>query len=283
MPASPSEEGSRSSGRPSPDAGVTDPMWFGGAEEPHRAQACPRSAEGRCRAGLRLGRRRDGAAVHRRARRHGVPLAIVPAGTATSSPPTSTSRRTSRQAVQIGLHGAARRSTSADQRRAVRGDGRRGFDALMIRDADGGLKDRFGRARVRLDRREAPPRRRRSERGSRSTARLVRGQGELRPRRQRRPLFGGIDGFHDARPDDGLLELGVVPPRASSQWARTVARQRSVTAEQSPFVQTHEGRKVDVELTEVPYELDGGERTTVKHLKAKVEPKAITVRVRDGA
>jgi hypothetical protein len=35
-----------------------------------------------------------------------------------------------------------------------------------------------------------------------------------------------------------------------------------------------------VELSrKVRYELDGGERTIVKHLKAKVEPKAITVRV----
>ena len=46
-----------------------------------------------------------------------------------------------------------------------------GFDARMIGDADGALKDRFGRARLRLDRREAPARRSRSRRRSRSTAR----------------------------------------------------------------------------------------------------------------
>ena len=51
----------------------------------------------------------------------------------------------------------------------------------------------------------------------------------------------------------------------------------------SPFVQTTKVEKVEVELSrKVRYELDGGERTTVKHLKAKVEPKAITVRVREG-
>jgi diacylglycerol kinase family enzyme len=48
-------------------------------------------------------------------------------------------------------------------------------------------------------------------------------------------------------------------------------------------VQTTKAEKVEIELSrKVRYELDGGERTTVKHLKAKVEPKAITVRVREG-
>ena len=64
--------------------------------------------------------------------------------------------------------------------------------------------------------------------------------------------------------DDGAKQRSVRPGRLSSQATK--------------------GEKVEIELSrEVPYELDGGERGTVKRLKAKVEPRAITVRVRDGA
>ena len=57
------------------------------------------------------------------------------------------------------------------------------------------------------------------------------------------------------------------------------------SASSSPFVQTTKAEKVEIELNrKVRYELDGGERAaTVKHLKAKVEPRAITVRVREGS
>ena len=96
-------------------------------------------------------------------------------------------------------------------------------------------------------------------------------------------LFGGVEVFDNARPDDGLLELGVTNAEGIGQWARTMAQTAVGATSKSPFVQTTKAEKVEIELSrKVRYELDGGERTTVKHLKAKVEPKAITVRVREG-
>ena len=99
-----------------------------------------------------------------------------------------------------------------------------GFDALMIRDADRGLKDRFGRAayiwsgarnlrmnvvkaRVKVDG-EAWFK-------GRLSCVLVGNVGRL---------FGGVEAFEDASPDDGLLNLGSSPrPTPCSGLVRSVA------------------------------------------------------------
>ena len=93
-------------------------------------------------------------------------------------------------------------------------------------------------------------------------------------------LFGGIEAFDNARPDDGLLEVGVTNAEGIGQWARTVARTAIGSTAKSPFVQVTKAKKIRIELDrKVAYELDGGERDPVKVLKAKIEPGAITVRV----
>ena len=99
-----------------------------------------------------------------------------------------------------------------------------GFDALMIAQADGTLKDRFGRvayvwtgsknlrakpfkAKIEID--GAP-----WYAGDASCI-LVGNVGHL---------FGGVEVFEDARPDDGRLELGVVNADGITDWVRTLAR-----------------------------------------------------------
>ena len=94
-----------------------------------------------------------------------------------------------------------------------------GVDALMIRDADAGLKDRIGklayvvtgasgiradpfRARIKIDRTSWFD-------GDVSSV-LVGNVGTI---------MGGIEAFDDARPDDGVLEIGVVPPTGPSVGA----------------------------------------------------------------
>jgi diacylglycerol kinase family enzyme len=95
-------------------------------------------------------------------------------------------------------------------------------------------------------------------------------------------LFGGIEAFDGAKPDDGLLEVGVTSAEGLGQWARTVARTALGSTAKSPFVQVTKAKKIRVELDrKVEYELDGGARGKTKRLKAKVEPGAITVRVPD--
>jgi diacylglycerol kinase family enzyme len=91
-------------------------------------------------------------------------------------------------------------------------------------------------------------------------------------------IFGGVDVFPDARPDDGLLELGVVTAEGLLQWARTLARTTVGDPSRSPFVRTTRAQSVKVRLDrKVRYELDGGDRSKVKSFKVKVEAGALSV------
>ena len=84
--------------------------------------------------------------------------------------------------------------------------------------------------------------------------------------------------FADARPDDGLLDVGVLTSEGPVQLARAATRTALGSAEKSPFVRITQARKVRVKLDrKVRYELDGGDRKKVKSFKVDVEPGAITV------
>jgi diacylglycerol kinase (ATP) len=153
-----------------------------------------------------------------------------------------------------------------------------GFDAQMIHDAKPKLKRSLGRtayvlaaaknlrgepfeARVDVD----------GERWFAGTAQCV--------------LFGnvgdafaGLTAFENARPDDGLLEVGVASPNGILQWGRTLARSALANASESPFVQTTKGRLIDVRLDrKVMHELDGSERKKQRKFTVDVHPRAITV------
>ena len=91
-------------------------------------------------------------------------------------------------------------------------------------------------------------------------------------------VFGGVDVFDDARPDDGLLEVGVVTADGFAEWARTIARTALGTTAKSPFVQVTRAKKISVTFGEkVLYELDGGDRDEVEKLKIEIEPGAIEI------
>ena len=148
----------------------------------------------------------------------------------------------------------------------------------MIRDADAGLKDRVGRiAYVWTGARNV------STKPFKATIRvdgstwfkdttsciLVGNVGSL---------FGGVEAFDDARPDDGMLELGVVTAESPMQWARTIARTAVGTTAKSPFVQITRARTIEVKLSrKVLYQLDGGDREKVKSFEVEVEPGAIEI------
>lgn len=211
----------------------------------------------------------------------GVTLAIIPAGTANLFASSLDIPSDIEKAVEIGLKGRDRKLDVGKingERFAVMAGA--GLDAHMIQEADGSLKDRFGRlayiwtASKNL---RAEPFKARIDindelwyKGSASCI-LLGNVGSL---------FGGIEAFDDAKPDDGLLEVGVTNAEGLGQWARTVARTAVGTTSKSPFVQVTKAKKIRIELDrKVAYELDGGDRDPVKVLKAKVEPGAITVRV----
>jgi diacylglycerol kinase (ATP) len=206
-------------------------------------------------------------------------LAIVPAGTANLFATNLEIPKDIEQAVQIGLHGRRRKldvGRMNGERFAVMAGA--GFDAQMIRAADAGLKDRIGRvayvwtgvkelgrkpfeATIKVD-------------GStwfegRASSVLLGNVGKL---------FGGVEAFEDAKPDDGILELGVVTADDLLEWTRTIARTAVGASSTSPFVRVTKAKAATVTFDrKILYELDGGDRKKVKKLEIEVEPAAIEV------
>jgi YegS/Rv2252/BmrU family lipid kinase len=216
----------------------------------------------------------------------GVTLAIIPAGTANLFATDLGIPKDIEQAVGIGLHGARRTLDVGrfnGERFAVMAGA--GFDAAMIRDAgEGGLKERLGRVAYvwtgSKNLRSKPFRADIKVDGvdwysGKASCILLGNVGKL---------FGGVEAFEDARPDDGKLELGVVTAEGLLEWGRILARTAAGSASASPFVQTTKASSVKVKLNrKVLYELDGGDRTKTKAFKVKVEPGAITVCVPSDA
>ena len=206
------------------------------------------------------------------------PLAILPAGTANLLATNLGIPQDIEQAVRIGLYGARRKLDVGrfnGERFAVMAGA--GFDAAMIRQADGSLKDRFGRAayvwtgsqnlrvkpfKAKIEVDGAP-----WYTGAASCI-LFGNVGRL---------FGGVEVFHDARPDDGRLELGVVNADGDTDWMRAIGRTALGQTERSPLVQATTAKRIKVKLNrKVIYEIDGGDREKVRFFTVKVQPAAIT-------
>jgi diacylglycerol kinase family enzyme len=206
-------------------------------------------------------------------------IAILPAGTANLLAVNMEIPTEIPDAVRIGLHGARRKldtgTVNGEHFTVMAGAG---FDALMIREADGGMKDRIGRAAYLWT-------------GAKSlNARPVKAKIDLEGRRfysgkvscvligNVSKVLGGIEAFSGSRPDDGLLELGVVTAKSRLQWTRTLSRVALGKVEKSPFVETARGTSMIVRFNrKLPYELDGGVRPATKRLRIKVHHESITI------
>jgi diacylglycerol kinase (ATP) len=208
-------------------------------------------------------------------------LAILPAGTANLFASNLGIPDDIGEAVRVGLDGRERKldlgKMNGEHFAVMAGAG---LDARMIKDADGGPKDRYGRLAyiwaASKNLRVEPFKARIEVNGDLwykgdASCLLVGNVGAL---------FGGLEAFDSASPEDGQLELGVTRAESVGEWARTVARTAIGSAADSPFVQATKAERIDVELgRKVLYELDGGERKEVKRLKVKVKPAALTVMV----
>jgi len=206
-------------------------------------------------------------------------LAILPAGTANLFAANLGIPDDIGEAVHVGLSGRERRldlgKMNGEHFAVMAGAG---LDARMTRDVDGGPKDRYGRLAyiwaASKNLRVEPFKARIEVNGDlwyddEASCLLVGNVGAL---------FGGLEAFESASPEDGQLELGVTHAESLGQWARTVARTAIGSAAQSPFVQATKAERIDVEFKpKVLYELDGGDRKEVKRLKVKVKPGALTV------
>jgi diacylglycerol kinase (ATP) len=259
--------------------GIDDPLW----REVPKSKFVPRQVAELTEAGVDLLFVWGGDGTVQRCidalRKAPVTLAILPAGTANLFASNLGIPKDLDEAVRIGLNGHRRvldvGTVNGERFGVMAGTG---LDALMIRDADAGLKDRLGRfayvvTGTRGVRRD-PVQTRVEVDGmpwfkGRASCVLVGNMGDV---------LGGISAFPDARPDDGRLNVGIVTADGAVEWARTLARTVVGGAASSPFVQTTTATRIHVRLkTTSPYELDGGDRPKTARLTFRVKPAAITV------
>jgi YegS/Rv2252/BmrU family lipid kinase len=260
------------------EEGFEDPLWF----EVPKAKRAPAAVEEAIEGGADLILAWGGDGMVRRCVNalgdSQIPLGILPAGTA--------NLLANHLDIETDLRAALRTALSGERRKLDVGrfEGERfavmagaGLDAAMMKDSDE-LKDKIGRvayifggaANITSDPFEA-----KIEidgtlwyDGPASTI-LVGNIGEL---------FGGIEVFEDARPDDGQLDVGLLTAEGPLQIARAAARTVAGDTHKSPFVRITRARRLKVKLDrKVRYELDGGDRKKVRSFKVKVEPGAITV------
>jgi diacylglycerol kinase (ATP) len=212
-------------------------------------------------------------------------LAILPAGTANLLATNLGIPQDLEMAVRIGLHGASAKLDvgvlNGEHFIVMAGTG---LDALMIRDADSGVKSVMGRiayfwtAARNLRRKPVKAKIRIDDHpwfNGDITCFLVGNVGRV---------VGGISVFKDARPDDGRLDVGLVTARGLWQWARTLGRTAFSDPADSPFVRTATARSIQVRLgRKAPYELDGGDRPKRKRLDIEVMPGALHVRIPEEA
>lgn len=259
--------------------GVADPLWF----EVPKSRKAPKQVQRALKQGADLLFVWGGDGMVQRCidalDRSDATIAVIPAGTANLFATNLGIPQDIEKAVGIGLEGPRRTldvGRMNDERFAVMAGA--GFDAQMIREADGGLKDRFGRlayvwtgtkqlgrkpfeAKIKVDGA--------SWFDGQASSVLVGNLGKL---------FAGVEAFEDARPDDGKLELGVVTAEGLLEWSRTIARTAVGSSSASPFVQVTKASSVRVKFDrKILYELDGGDRTPARTLNVEIEPSAITV------
>jgi len=259
--------------------GIVDPLWF----EVDKSRKAPKQVVKALKAGAELVFVWGGDGTVQRCldvlAGTGIPLAVLPAGTANLFASNLGLPTDLPTAVEVGLNGRRRRldvgRVNGERFGVMTGVG---ADALMIKHADRGLKDKLGRSayvftgaralsdaqfkvRVTVDRK--------SFYNGKAGCVLV---GNVRS------LFGGIDAFDDAEPDDGQLDIGVVTATTPLEWSRLLMRASIGRTGRSKFVKASTGTRVDVQLkSKLPYELDGGDRSATKTLKVRIEPKALTV------
>jgi diacylglycerol kinase (ATP) len=263
------------------EAGVSDPIWH----EVPKSRRAPKQVRRALKEGAELLIVWGGDGMVQRCidalSGSDATLAIMPAGTANLFAGNLGIPQQIGEAVRIALSGQTRTLDVArmnGERFAVMAGA--GFDARMIRGADGGLKDRLGRVAYVFTGARAL-----GAKPFRATVEVdgapwFKGKASCVLFGNVGALFGGITVFEDARPDDGLIDLGVITADGLVQWTRTAARTAVGSAAESPFVQVTKARTVKVKLDrKVLYELDGGDREKVKKFRVDVEPAAVRVRV----
>ncbi|MEV0900202.1 diacylglycerol kinase family protein [Actinoplanes sp. NPDC049802] len=208
-----------------------------------------------------------------------IPVAIMPAGTGNLLAGNLGIPDDLEKAVEIAFTGDHRRldlGRLAGEHFAVMAGV--GFDGAMIKDADGGLKDRLGKLSyvwtgLRHVNGEAPRVKIKIDGtdwfDDEASCVLIGNVGTI---------TGGIQAFDDAAPDDGWLDVGVATAQNALEWARALGTMAVTRSDRSPFVRMTRARRVDVRLaSKLEYELDGGARAKTRKISAEVVPGAVRI------
>jgi diacylglycerol kinase (ATP) len=266
--------------------GVTDPLWY----EVRKSRHAPDCARRALKQGADVIFVWGGDGTVQRCidavAGTGAAIAILPAGTANLL---ATNLRIPTgdlaAAVHVGLHGDRRPldtgSANGEHFAVMAGAG---FDARMIAGASRGMKDRLGRVAYVYTAARNLAARRAAATVKVDGERFFKGRVSCVLAGNVGKTLGGIEAFAGARPDDELLEFGVVTAANPVEWARTFGSVALGRAERSPFVEVTRGKKLRVRFDrKIPYEVDGGARKPVRDLQIKVHPGSITVCVPSGA
>jgi diacylglycerol kinase (ATP) len=259
--------------------GVTDPLWYEVKKSRH-APACARRAAAKG-ADLVFVWGGDGT-VQRcldAVAGIGAVVAILPAGTANLLATNLHVPDDLTKAVRVGLRGDRREldtgSVNGEHFAVMAGAG---FDARMIAGADRVMKNRLGRAAYLYTAARNLFTQRVTATVEVDGRRFFEGRVSCVLAGNVGTILGGVEVFTAAKPDDGLLELGVVTARNPVDWARALGRVALRSAERSPFVEMTRGRSFRVRFDrKLPYELDGGARPAARDLRIDVHPRSVTI------
>jgi len=209
----------------------------------------------------------------------GVTAAIIPAGTANLFASSLDIPQDIPKAVEIGLRGVDRVLDVGKingERFAVMAGA--GLDAHMIKDADGGLKDRFGRLAYIWTASK-------SIRAEPFKAKIdindelwYKGDASCVIMANVGTIVGGVQAFPDASPTDGRLELGVVQARSKRDWARLMASALARRATESSMTETVTAERVSIRLDRTfPWEVDGGDQDRTNRFDVTCLPQAVRI------
>ena len=261
------------------NAGFADPLWY----EVAKSKQVPDVAREAVKAGADLIFVWGGDGTVQKCidalAGQGIAIAILPAGTGNLLARNMGIPMNVAEAVAVGLHGERKQidtgSVNGEHFSIMAGAG---LDALAMKAADKGLKDRVGRAAYlwtgARNLKSAPVRCKVDVEGRRfftgkMTCVLLGNLSEV---------MAGVEVFDDGSATDGILELGVVNAKSRTQWIRTVSRVVAGRADKSPFVVTTRGTKITIRFDHaIPYELDGSVRKAAKKLRIRVHPLSTTL------
>jgi diacylglycerol kinase family enzyme len=267
------------------DNGVSDPIWF---EVPKsaKAPACVRHALKKG-ADLLFVWGGDGMVQQciDAAAGSGVPIAILPAGTANLLATNLGIPKNLVDAVAVGLHGGRRAidvGVMNGERFVVMAGA--GIDGRIMGGVSKSAKAHMGRLAYF----------RSSALAIKASARNVRvkvdgtvwfdGKASCVLLGNVGTVTGGLCVFPEASPDDGQLEVGVVTAKKGLDWLRVLARVVTHDPDKSPLVHMTRGRKITAVFDRpMLSEIDGGERDKVKRLKVRIEPQSVEICVPEQA